>query len=137
MSPFNVIKRTYFDIAVLVLRVFLGIWMIKMSSGYLFEEGKMEGLIAFLEGLNWPFARLFAYSSQGIEFFAGILIILGFRLAAGFLFAVLSSAAVFAHGFRIFQDGMLPAVFAILSLAIFLMGCGKYSLDHFLTRQNN
>jgi uncharacterized membrane protein YphA (DoxX/SURF4 family) len=111
--------------------------MIKMSSGYLFDQSQMNGLISFLDGSNWPLPALFAYSSQLIEFIAGILVLLGIRIAGIFLFLVLITAVAFAHGFRIFDDAMLPMTFAIMALLIALAGCGRLSLDHFIyTRKN-
>jgi uncharacterized membrane protein YphA (DoxX/SURF4 family) len=137
MYPRKRKRPIYFNLGILILRLYLGISMIKMSSGYLFDQSLMNGLISFLDGLNWPLPALFAYSSQFIEFIAGIFILLGIRIAGIFLFFVLISAVAFAHGFRIFDDAMLPMTFAIMALVIALAGCGRLSLDHFIyTRKN-
>lgn len=137
MLPRRRKRPIYFNLGILILRLYLGISMIKLSSGYLFDPSQMNGLISFLEGLNWPLPALFAYSSQLIEFTAGVLILLGIRIAGIFLFFVLLSAVIFAHGFRIFDEAMLPMTFAMKALLISLVGCGRLSLDHFIyTRKN-
>ncbi len=125
-------EKNYADLGLLILRIYLGISMIKMSSSYLFSKEQLHGLANFLESLDWPFPVLFAYSSQIIELLSGILILLGFRIGGGLVFLVLLSAVIFAHGFRLFEDGMVPMNFAMMALVIFILGCGKYSLDFWL-----
>lgn len=130
-------KKPYFDLAILILRIYLGVSMVKMSCSYLFDKTQLAGLASFLESLNWPFPIVFAYSSQIIELISGILILLGFRIGGILLFLVLSSAVIFAHGFRIFDDAMLPMNFAIMALMISILGCGRYSLEFlFYSRKN-
>lgn len=124
-----IFKKTYFDLAILILRIYLGMVLIWMSSKYLFDSTSMESLESFLEGMDWPVPKLFAYTSQLIELIGGAMLVLGFRVAAWLLVAVLMSAVIFAHGFRIFEDAALPMHFAAMSLVIALTGCGKYSLD--------
>lgn len=137
MYPRKRKRPVYFNLGILILRIYLGITMINMSSGYLFDQTHMNGLISFLDGSNWPLPALFAYSSQLIEFLAGILIILGLRIGALVLFLVLITAVAFAHGFRIFDDAMLPLSFAMMALLITMAGCGRLSLDYFIfTRKN-
>jgi len=130
-------RAVYFDLGILILRLYLGITMIKLSSGYLFESSQMDGLISFLTESNWPYPALFAYSSQLIEFTSGFLILLGIRIAGLILFSVLISAVVFAHGFQIFDDAMLPMTFAMMALFVALAGCGRYSLDFFIFSRKN
>lgn len=132
-----IFRKNYFDLAILILRVYLGVVLIWMSSGYLFDKAAMDGLQSFLESLDWPIPYFFARSSQLIEFFGGAMLILGFRLSAWLLLGVLMSAVIFAHGFRIFEDAALPMHFAVMSGVIAFTGCGKYSLDILLFPSKN
>ncbi|GAA0877211.1 hypothetical protein GCM10009119_01790 [Algoriphagus jejuensis] len=132
-----ILKKTYFDLGILILRIYLGVVLIWMSSGYLFDSTSMEGLQSFLESMDWPAPKLFAYSSQLIELIGGAMLILGFRFGAWVLVGVLMSAVIFAHGFRIFEDAALPMHFAIMAWVIALAGCGKYSLDTLFFQTKN
>jgi len=82
--------------------------MIKLSITYLFELTQMDGLI-----------------------------LLGIPIAGLILFFVLNSAVVFAHGFQIFDNGMLPITLAMMALLLTLSGCVRHSLNFFIyTRKN-
>ena len=117
-----IFKRTYFDLAILILRIYLGVVLVEMSSNYLFDSTQMEGLQSFLESMDWPMPKLFAYRSQMIEVIGGAMLVLGFRVAAWLLVGVLMSAVIFAQGFRIFDDGALPMHFAYSSQLIEFIG---------------
>jgi uncharacterized membrane protein YphA (DoxX/SURF4 family) len=61
-----------------ILRIGLGIYMLKASGSYLFE-GKMVELVGFLDSLHWPLPELFAPLSQWIEYVEEIPALLGIR----------------------------------------------------------
>ena len=124
-------QREFPDFGTLILRIGLGIYMLKASGSYLFE-GKMGELIVFLESLNWPIPYLLAPLSQGVEFVSAILVLSGIRLGAFAMAFTLLVAVVFAHGGRILEDGQLPFMLASCFLALGLIGSGRYSMDNYL-----
>lgn len=114
-------QREFPDFGTLILRIGLGIYMLKASGSYLFE-GKMGELIGFLERLNWPIPDILAPLSQGVEFISAILVLAGIRLGAFSVAFTLLVAVVFAHGGRILEDGQLPFMLATCFLALGLIG---------------
>ncbi|MBO9154002.1 DoxX family protein [Chitinophaga sp. GCM10012297] len=65
------------------------------------------------------------------EFFCGIFVLLGFftRLSVIPIFITMFVAFFVAHGKDPFQVKELPFAFLLLSLVVFVLGSGKYSLD--------
>lgn len=126
----------YLNIAILLVRFWLGTVMLKHSGTYLFQ-GKVPELAAFLESLNWPFPLLMAFSSQIAEFTAAILILLGIRYGAWIMAFTLGVAVIFAHSGKIYSEAELPFNYFLMSLVLSLTGCGKPSLDSFWTKNRN
>lgn len=131
MEGRNVSQTAFINLGILVLRLGLGIYLLRASFSYLFE-GKMEELTGFLTSLDWPMPELFAQLSQWVELISSILILLGVRIGAFTMAFTLAIAVIFAHGSRILDDGMLPFTLSMASLSLGLLGCGKYSLDFYL-----
>ncbi|TDQ19055.1 putative oxidoreductase [Algoriphagus boseongensis] len=136
MEGRNLYQTTFFNLGVLILRLGLGIYLLRASFSYLFE-GKMEELTGFLTSLEWPMPELFAQLSQWVEFISAILILLGFRFGAFTMAFTLAIAVIFAHGGRILEDGMLPFTLSLSSFALGFLGCGKFSLDFYMLKTNS
>ncbi len=116
------------NLAILLIRFWLGTVMLKHSGTYLFQ-GKVPELASFLESLNWPMPLVMAYASQLAEFFAAILILLGLRFGAWIMAFTLSIAVIFAHSGKIYTEAELPFNYFLMSLVLCLTGLGKPSLD--------
>lgn len=126
-------RLEYLNIAIVLVRFWLGTVMLKHSGTYLFL-GKVPELAAFLESLNWPFPFLMAYSSQITEFLAAILILLGIRYGAWLMAFTLGIAVIFAHSGLIYSEAELPFNYFLMSVVLALTGMGKPSLDQFFRR---
>lgn len=124
----------YVNLAILLVRIWLGTIMLKHSGTYLFQ-GKVPELEAFLESLNWPFPLLMAYSSQIAEFCAAILILLGIRFGAWLMAFTLGIAVIFAHSGLIYSEAELPFNYFLMSIVLSLTGMGTPSLDRFFRRK--
>ncbi len=116
------------NLALIIIRLWLGTVMLKHSGSYLFK-GKLPELTSYLNSMHWPVPELMAYSSQIAEFLAAIMIILGIRLGALLMAFTLSIAVVFAHGLAIYGEAELPFNYLIFAVVLSLVGCGKFSLD--------
>jgi putative oxidoreductase len=119
------------DIAALFLRLLFGglfIWhgwtKIDMYTTY---QPMMKDIIGLGAKLSYDLV-IFA------EFGCGILVTLGFltRLTVIPIWFTMCIAYFIAHGKDAFQMKELVFVFLGLSIIIFIMGSGKYSLDHLL-----
>ena len=123
----------FFNLAIILLRFWLGSVMLKHSGTYLFQ-GKVPELAAFLESLNWPFPMVMAYASQIAEFVAAILILLGVRFGAWIMAFTLGNAVLFAHSGKIYSEAELPFNYFLMGIVLSLTGMGKPSLDSFLQK---
>ena len=131
----RLLKRIYFsqflNPAILLVRVWIGIVMLRYSTQYLFG-GKVHELASFLEGLHWPMPLQMAYLSQITELIASILILLGVRLGAYMLAFTMLMAVLFAHNALIFTEAETPFSFLMFAMMLCLTGMGKPSLDNSL-----
>mgnify|MGYP005856959783 CR=1 FL=1 len=132
-QSFNSIK--FENLAILLIRFWLGTVMLKHSGSYLFQ-GKVPELAAFLESLNWPYPLILAYASQIAEFLAAILILLGIRFGAIIMAFTLGVAVIFAHSGKIYAEAELSFNYFLMSFVLILIGCGKPSLDSFFFKKN-
>jgi uncharacterized membrane protein YphA (DoxX/SURF4 family) len=116
------------NLAILLIRIWLGTVMLKHSGTYLFQ-GKVPELAAFLESINWPIPLVLAYLSQVTEFISAILILAGLRFGALIMAFTLGIAVVFAHSGKIYSEAELPFNYFLMSLVLSLTGCGKPAWD--------
>jgi len=117
-----------------LLRIWLGIIMIKHSYPVILENG-FSDFSDWLKSMNIPLPYLMAYLSKGGEFFGGILLATGFftRIGAFFIMTNMMVAVLVANHGTIFTKAELPFDYFLISLMIFLFGSDKLSLDHFLS----
>lgn len=131
-----------FDVALLILRVSLGICFVIHALGKLgiVGPGNMAGFAGWLKALGFPFAELQARIAMATELFGGVLIAcgLGTRIAAFFCMTTMLVAALVGHkggGYLITNNppGNEYALnLAILMLVLILLGPGHYSWDSLL-----
>jgi putative oxidoreductase len=126
------------DLAVLVLR--LGIGIMFMAHGLqktfgMFGGPGIQGFTKMIAGLGFSPAASWAYVAGYTELIGGLLLIvgLGTRVSAFFLFILITVAAVKVHaakGFFLAQGGFeYTFVIASACLALLLLGAGKYSIN--------
>ena len=131
--------RRMLDVAILVLRVTLGICFVIHAMGKLglVGPGNMDGFTSWLKSLGVPFPALQARVAMLSELIGGTLIVcgLGTRIAAFFCCVTMLVAATLGHkggGYLITNNppGNEYALnLAILMLVLILLGPGHYSLD--------
>ena len=128
----------------LAVRIYWGLQFVQTGWGKLHHPP-----VAYFASLNIPFPSLNAHFIAGLEFFGGILMILGlfsrpiaFLLAADMLVAFWTgSHDVFVSFFSDFISGAGkfyladPYTFLFASLMILIFGAGLYSLDTLIAKQ--
>ncbi len=121
-------KKQCVDLALLILRLTIGVIFILHGYGKLF--GDAPGMTAFtgmVAQLGFPAPGLFAYAAAFSEFFGGIALILGIatELAAILISIVMLVALVGVKKFSLPLADLDLSLLAI-AVAIFFMGPGKY-----------
>ena len=123
------------DVAVLLVRLVVGITMIAHGVNHWIGGGKIEGTARWFGGLGLRHARLQAWMSVVTEIGAGALLVVGLLtpLACAAVISVMVVAGLLAHranGFFVFKDGYeYVLVLAVVSLALAILGPGTASVD--------
>jgi putative oxidoreductase len=130
------------DLAILIVRVFIGVCFVVHGLGKLglVGTGTMEGFVEWLESLGVPMAPVQARIAMLSEIIGGTAIAVGFmtRPACMLLIGTMIVAARLGHkgcGYLITNDppGAEYVVnLAAVCLVIILLGPGSYSLDHMI-----
>jgi putative oxidoreductase len=128
------------DLALLILRVGTGVIFIphgypKMTGGGGEEKGGQAHLTQSLAQMGLPFPYAFAALVGVIEFFGGILLILGLQtqwaaIALVFVMLVATGRVLVQRGFVGNAD--FPFSLLIATLALALLGGGAVSVDQLL-----
>ena len=122
-------------VALLLVRVVVGVTMIAHGLNHWRGGGRIEGTARWFSGLGLRNGRLQAWLSVITEISAGVLLVLGLLtpLACAAVISVMVVAGVLAHrpnGFFVFKDGYeYVLVLAIVSLALAMLGPGQLSVD--------
>ncbi len=122
------------DAAVLILRLMLGIWLFAHGAQKLFGIFGGKGIDSALAGqATSGIPGWLTYLSVYTECFGGLMIAFGFltRIASVFMLINMLVAASMhlSKGFFAVED---PLSFAIMSLAILLIGPGMWSIDYLI-----
>jgi putative oxidoreductase len=121
------------DLALLILRVVLGIIMIYHGWAKVTDLG---GTIEGMTGMGVPAPTVAAIFATVAEFVGGLLMLVGaFTDIAGLMFAIdMLGAITFVHaknGFSVANGGIeWPLVLAAAALAIALAGPGRYAVGN-------
>jgi putative oxidoreductase len=121
------------DLALLILRVVLGIIMIYHGWAKVTDLG---GTIEGMTGMGVPAPAVAAIFATVAEFVGGLLMLVGaFTDIAGLMFAIdMLGAITFVHaknGFSVANGGIeWPLVLAAAALAIALAGPGRYAVGN-------
>lgn len=122
-------------VALLLVRVVVGITMIAHGLNHWRGGGRIEGTARWFSGLGLRYGRLQAWLSVLTEIGAGLLLVVGLltSLACAAVISVMLVAGVLAHrpnGFFVFKDGYeYVLVLSVVSLALAMLGPGRLSLD--------
>jgi putative oxidoreductase len=119
------------DLALLILRVVLGIIMIYHGWP---KVTNLAGAIEGMTGMGVPAPALAAIYTAVVEFVGGLLLLVGaFTDIVGLLFAIdMLGAIIFVHaknGFSVARGGIeWPLLLIAAALAIALAGPGRYAV---------
>lgn len=125
----------------LALRLILGLVFFMHGAQKVlgwYGGGGLDGTVDFMTSMGiHPFM---AYVSSFWEFIGGICLILGFlsRIwAAGLVINMFVAILLVHSGFFVSQGGVeLALTLMIVALSVFLLGSGKYSVDHAIRTKN-
>lgn len=122
------------DVGLLLLRLGVGIVFILAGWGKLTG---IEGVQGFFGNLGIPLAGLMAWVVAIVEFFGGIMVLLGAYIRIPvLLLAFIMVVALFTTKLGgEFNAARLDLMLLFMSLALFFMGSGKYSVDDKLGNQ--
>lgn len=128
MKQFNFEK--YSDLAPLLLR--LGVGLIFIYAGW----GKLtgiEGTTTFFGNIGIPLAGIMAWVVALIEFFGGIMILIGLRIQIpALLLAFIMIVAIITTklgGENVFRAMRLDLMLMLANLALIILGSGKYAFN--------
>lgn len=118
------LDNKYSDYAILLLR--LGVGYIFIVHGW----GKLtgiEGTAGFFGGLGVPIPLVMAWVVAIVEFFGGIMVIVGaYTKIVNLLLAITMAVAI------IIQEGNfeIELILFLVTFSLFMVGAGNYSIDH-------
>ena len=117
------------DWALLALRIAIGVIFILHGYDKLWGSIGMTAFTGMVAHIGFPMPAFFAYVAALSEFFGGIALLVGIGTSiASALIAIVMLVAIF--GVKGFHFPMIDSDFSLLamSIAIFLMGAGRYSV---------
>lgn len=123
-------KEHCVDVALLILRIAIGVIFIQHGYGKLF--GDAPGMTAFtgmVASLGFPAPAFFAYAAGLSEFFGGIALLLGiFTDIAAVLIAIVMLVALVGVKKFMFPGADVDVALLAIALAIYFLGPGKYAI---------
>ncbi|MBI2793380.1 MAG: DoxX family protein [Ignavibacteria bacterium] len=118
-----------------IIRIVLGVLMIYHGGRKLF--GEFDNVVADIAEIGWPLPYIQAFATVFIEFAGGILLVVGLftrpvAFASVVLFNIITFLYLYVNPFPAKEKALL---YLILSVYVFFMGPGKFSVDHFLFKK--
>ena len=122
------------DIAALLLRIIFGGSFVRYGYNKMIGYDQILPMFKDLIGIG---SKLSFNLVIFAEFFCGFLVLVGFftRLAVIPIFITMAVAFFIAHAKDPFDVKALPFVFLLLSIVIFVLGSGKYSIDRLIGKK--
>lgn len=128
-------KPRHMDLARLILR--LGVASAFVFHGKMKIFGGLAMTTGFFDKIGIPAPAFFAHFIGALEFFGGLLLILGLATRLlGLLFAADMLVALLAAIGVTWGKGELEILLMASSLSLMLTGAGAYSLDAWLMRKS-
>lgn len=123
----------YYDVAILLLRIGVGVIFIVAGWGKLTG---IEGTQGFFANIGIPAAGLMAWVVALVEFVGGLMVLVGLYLRVpALLLAMVMVVAIFTvkleQGFSALR---IDLTLMLMSLALFILGSGKISFEHLFKR---
>jgi putative oxidoreductase len=126
---FSMNLEKFRDVAPLLLRIGVGLIFIYAGWGKLTG---IEGTQQFFGNIGIPLAGIMAWVVAIVEFVGGIMVLVGFRIQIpALLLAFIMVVAIFTTklgGEDVFRAMRLDLLLLLTSLALVIMGSGKYAL---------
>jgi putative oxidoreductase len=127
----------FLDLALVVMRLSLGLTVIAHGYRHIFGGGKIAGTAGWFESLGMKPGKLHAWLASLTELGAGALLVVGLLtpIAAAGVMGTLLVALITNHwrnGFFIFNKGEgyeYVLMIVCMALALGTIGAGRYSLD--------
>jgi putative oxidoreductase len=128
-GPTNSVSGFFPQIGLLVLRLGTGLGM-ALAHG-LGKVPPPDRLVEAVTGMGFPLPVIFAWAAGLTELFGGLFIAIGLatRLSSALMAITMGVAFFVAHAADPFQNKELSFMYLFCSLAIFLLGPGKWSID--------
>jgi putative oxidoreductase len=123
--------KTNKDIGVLLLRLFIGVWLIYGVQDNILHWDRMEEFEKFLAGFKFPFPLISAVVSVYAQAIAAVMIILGWKIRIAAIVMIINFivALLMVHLSHPFNS-MIPALSLIFICLLFLFqGAGRFSVD--------
>lgn len=128
-GPTNSVNGFLPQLGLLVLRLGTGLTM-ALAHG-LGKVPPPQGMIDGVTGMGFPMPVMFAWTAGLTELVGGIFIAIGLatRLSSALMIVTMAVAFFVAHAADPFQNKELSFMYLFCSIAIFLFGPGKWSID--------
>ena len=128
----------YHDLALLLLRIGVGVVFIVAGWGKLTG---IEGVQGFFGDLGIPLAGMMAWVVAIVEFVGGLMVLTGlYARIPNLLLAFIMVVAIFTtkiSGFDIGDPGTrVDILLLLMTLALAILGSGKYSLNSMLGKED-
>jgi len=130
-------SKWYHDVGLLILRVLTGLFIASHGYGKIFTEGRMDQFTEGVAEMGFPLPVVFAWAAALSEFLGGLLLAAGLftRYAAFLIFCTMTVAAFIRHADDPFSVKEKALLFWTISLAITLLGAGRYAVDRLIRKK--
>jgi putative oxidoreductase len=124
-QPFNLQ-----GIGLVLMRLFIGVRLIYGVQDNVLHWERMQEFEAFLAGVNFPFPLVCAFISVYVQLFAGLMILLGWKIrwAAAVMVFNFLVALIMVHREQNLEQMTPPLAMLFGSLLFLFEGAGPYSL---------
>lgn len=133
---------TEYNLAMLLLRLALGLTLAAHGYQKFFKGGRLPGTAAWFDSIGMKPGAMHARMAASTEVMAGLGLAAGVftPLCAAAFVGVMTVAAYTVHrgNFMIVRNGWeYNFILAVAAVAVAMLGPGRYSLDHLLDIANN
>lgn len=125
----------YHDVALLLLRIGVGVIFIVAGWGKLTG---IEGTQGFFGNLGIPLPGLMAWVVAIIEFFGGLMVLIGayIRIPTLLMAIIMIVALLTTKLGGEFSAARVDLLLMLMSSSLFILGSGKYSIDAMLNKNS-